>query len=524
MEMARNMGRRVVLIGLDGATFDIIRPLVNNGKLPNLKKIIANGASRILKSCIPPNTDPAWPVCFTGMNPGNLGFFFYMQDIGDDYYRKRLWRGPIEEDLFTEASKNGKRVVALNIPVSFPPKNVNGIYVTGLLTPENSEFTFPKSIKEELGEDYRISIPGFKFLTDDEKVENLKKEINRKFGLALEFYKKHKPELFTFVTMETDLVHHFFWRFMDEKHPLYEESKYKNVIADVYGLIDEKIGEFLKVIDDGLLLIISDHGAKGSYLDFNINRYLINHGFMKLKIAGKKKAFKFAYKILGMKNERVRGVAKKVFIGKNTRKISQNIQLGFRDIDWEESVAFGLGSYGLFINLQGREEHGLVSGEAYEKVREELIKELKGIEHDGKRVVHSVYKKEEIYNGKYMDKLPDIIFIAEPDFFVRDFFTEDEFTDSDFCSAHYSDGILIAYGKDVEKSRLEAANLIDIMPTILHALDCRIPGYCEGRVLKDMFKKSSDVYKQTPKFLSKVEQKTEDEKKRINEVLKGIKI
>ena len=123
-----------------------------------------------------------------------------------------------------------------------------------------------------------------------------------------------------------------------------------------------------------------------------------------------------------------------------------------------------------------------------------------------------------------MDKLPDIVFIADYNFFVRDFFTEEEFSVSDFCAAHHPEGIFIAYGKDIVKNELSSANLIDVMPTILHTLGCKIPRWCEGNVLKDIFRKGSPLHNQQTILISEKEQRDEDEKRKIGEILKGIKI
>ncbi|HLC57243.1 MAG TPA: alkaline phosphatase family protein [Candidatus Nanoarchaeia archaeon] len=523
------MSRRVVLLGLDGATFDVVNPLVEKGVLPNFKKLLEHGAYGVLDSCIPPNTDPAWPAFFTGLNPGKLGFLFYMQDIGDNYYRERLFRGPIKQDLFTYASDNGKKVVAFNIPVSFPPKEVNGVYVTGLLTPPGTEFTYPREIKNRLGQDYRFGIPDFKFLSEDEKVRELEKEINSKFDLALEFYREYNPDLFTLVVMETDLVHHFFWKYMDEKHPWYKESKYKGVIARIYGLIDKRLGELMGMIGkDTMLIVMSDHGTSGSYLDFNINRYLINHDWMRLKMSRKKRALIALYRMFGLKKSWVRSFLKSLIAKERgkTRKLSDSLQPGFRDIDWEKSRVFGLGSYGLYINLKGREKEGAVSPEEYEDVRNELIKMLKELTYPGtgKKVTNRVYKKEEVYHGSQMDKMPDVIYIANKDFLVRDFFVDDEFNDSEFCAAHNAEGIYIVHGKDIKPGKKDNAWLLDIMPTILFILGCRIPKEADGRVLKDLFLRGSELANRKVEVQNEDEKRARDERARINDLVKEIKL
>ncbi|MBI4838806.1 MAG: alkaline phosphatase family protein, partial [Nitrospirae bacterium] len=143
---------KVMVIGIDGATFDVINPLISRGKLPNLKQLIDNGASGQLKSTMPPLSPAAWSTFQTGKNPGKHGVFdFFRNSPGEHGYLPVNSTFLKSKTLWEILSDYGKRVGVLNIMFNYPPREVNGFIVSGKETPsEESEYTFPPSLKNEL--------------------------------------------------------------------------------------------------------------------------------------------------------------------------------------------------------------------------------------------------------------------------------------------------------------------------------------------------------------------------------------
>src|SRR3972149_11692372 len=77
--MSQNpMTNKIIVVGLDGATYDLMDPLIKSGNLPNVRRMISNGFSTILRSTIPPITAPAWLSMVTGLSPGNTGVFYFL--------------------------------------------------------------------------------------------------------------------------------------------------------------------------------------------------------------------------------------------------------------------------------------------------------------------------------------------------------------------------------------------------------------------------------------------------------------
>ena len=148
------MGNRgkMLVVGWDGATFDVIRPMLERGELPNLARLIDGGARGPLRSTMPPSSAVAWSTFMTGRAPANHGIFgFYRSN--DHAYRARLidsrdLDGPRFWDWLGEA---GYRTGVINVPLTYPPRPLNGFLVGGMLTPGAEEiFTYPTDLTTHL--------------------------------------------------------------------------------------------------------------------------------------------------------------------------------------------------------------------------------------------------------------------------------------------------------------------------------------------------------------------------------------
>src|ERR1051325_6756515 len=143
---------RLLIVGLDSATWDLVEPWATAGKLPNLSKLTQAGVSGKLESVVPPITPPAWTTFSTGKNPGKHGIFFFLEPQSDSYTMRyanagsrratTLWR------LLCDA---GYSVGTLNIPFTYPPESLNGFQISGMDTPSaSSAFVNPPSLRSEL--------------------------------------------------------------------------------------------------------------------------------------------------------------------------------------------------------------------------------------------------------------------------------------------------------------------------------------------------------------------------------------
>ncbi|PYK24434.1 MAG: phosphodiesterase, partial [Verrucomicrobia bacterium] len=143
---------KVVVIGLDAATWTVIRPWMAEGKMPNLAKLMKAGVSGTLESILPPITPPAWTSFMTGKNPGKHGIFHFVETehggYAMNYANATSRRSPTVWKLLNNA---GYSVGTMNIPFTYPPEPLNGFQISGMDTPsETSPFIHPPELREEL--------------------------------------------------------------------------------------------------------------------------------------------------------------------------------------------------------------------------------------------------------------------------------------------------------------------------------------------------------------------------------------
>ena len=134
--MSTSKPGKIIVIGLDGATFDLIKPWAEAGYLPTLNRILQSGAHGVMRSTIPPMTAPAWTTFATGSNPGQHRLYDWIAREPDSYKFTPVTaldgKAPM---IYTLLSEYGRSVVALNIPMTYPPVPVNGVIVSGMPTP-----------------------------------------------------------------------------------------------------------------------------------------------------------------------------------------------------------------------------------------------------------------------------------------------------------------------------------------------------------------------------------------------------
>src|SRR6476620_4522062 len=143
---------KLLIIGLDAATFDLINPWVAEGKLSNLARLMSAGTSGRLASVVPPITPPAWTSFMTGKNPGKHGVFDFLETEpgtyslrylnGNSRRAKTIWR------MLNDA---GYTVGTMNIPFTYPPEHLDGFLFSSMAAPtENSPFVYPPALRREL--------------------------------------------------------------------------------------------------------------------------------------------------------------------------------------------------------------------------------------------------------------------------------------------------------------------------------------------------------------------------------------
>lgn len=500
---------KVLVVGLDGATFDILRPWIEQGKLPILRKLMENGVSDSLTSTIPPMSSPAWPSFMTGKNPGKIGVFDFVERRPDSYDYTVVSSKSIDgKVLWNILSEAGKKVGIINVQVTYPPQEVNGFMISGMPAP--SVRTHPASLLDELRKEvgeYRLRIEEvYGKGREDSFIEDLYRVTDIREKTTLFLMKKYDWDFFMVMFFGTEFVQHTFWSYMDHTHPDHDpqkSEKYGNVILEYFQKIDDIIGKIIKNTDENTTLIImSDHGHGPLHKVLYINRWLMELGLLNFKrnILTRIKLWLCKYNL----PVRLYDFSIKLGLGKLRKLVSQrrqtnlvNVFISFRDVDWLRTKAYSHGHIGsIFINLKGREPDGIVEpGKDYHKLRTYIIKKLCELRdpETGEKVVDKVFRKEEVYSGSYVDRAPDIIFIMKDMKYIAEFGSFGFHHDSLFGSpilrstgTHRMNGIFIMKGKNVKRnSVVKGAKIIDLAPTILYLMGVPVPSDMDGKVLTD---------------------------------------
>lgn len=505
--------RKVAVFGLDGITFDLLQPWLDEGRLPNLARLLAEGASGRLRSTIPPVSASAWPSFATGTNPGQHSLIDFTYPAQDSY-EIRVSNGltVAVPAVWQIAGAAGKQVGVISLPMTYPPRPMNGFMLCSFLTPSaESEYTWPPELKQEL-----IDACGAFPLRMSEKGRGVDPAIFVRACKQLEIDRAHsvlhllreKPwDLFIYVLETTDNLQHEIWHLVDPTHPMHDPDTAARVLPDIldyYETVDRLLGEMLALVpDEAMTIVLSDHGFGPFHKFFHINNWLAANGWLAFKRTPvsliKRAAFKLGVTpinalkwltMLGLSD--MRKNVKRGRGGKTLRRFF----LSFNDVDWARTKAFSVGNFGqVYLNVKGQRPHGAVEPEEYEAVRDAIIaraKELRDPE-DGSQVVPIVYRREEVFHGISAARLPDLVLHTDRAKYVS-------FGHADFGSSriiepstgqtghHHMEGVVGLRGPGVRPgAKLEGASLLDPAPTILHYLGLPVPEYMDGRVLTDAF-------------------------------------
>jgi predicted AlkP superfamily phosphohydrolase/phosphomutase len=526
--MEGSFKHKVFVLGLDGATFDLIKPWAEQGHLPNFTRLMEHGCHGNLESVLPPLTTPAWASFATGKNPGQHGIFDFARRKPGSYDIE--WNTSLSrkgKSLWNIVSSHGGHVVVVNIPNNYPLERVNGNMVAWMDAPGQTDgYTYPRELAKEIEQhvgDYIVTIMDWKENEDLGKFRsNLHRMMDKRAELTF-YLMANKPwDFFTVLFSATDIAQHCFWSFMDSSHPLHnrhDAEEFGDTILETYRHMDQILGEIRnRLSDDTTLMLMSDHGAGPLRSVVNLNKWLEENGWLTFANSTTQGASK---SIHALSQSFARSTLSKTLsllkrhLSANTRSRLKRLLPGVRDkiegvmfsslIDWEKTMAYSLGSYGnIYINLRNREPEGMVSeGKDYEILRHAIASSLMELTDPvtGQKVVKRVYRREEIYNGSCVPQAADLLVHWDDAGYhsVQRFGKQEDAVFSDqlhfhltnirFTGHHRMAGIFAAAGEGVkENAVIHDARIIDIAPTVLHLLGLPVPRDMDGRVLEEAFR------------------------------------
>ena len=545
---------RTLIIGLDGATFDVIHPLAQAGHLPTLAKLMAQGVHAPLQAWPNMNSAAAWSSIVTGYNPGQHGIFSF----GDKPPQHGTqWRpmtaGDRRKDPFWRIlSTSGQYVGVINVPISYPADPVNGFMLAGMDTPSlrSSGFAHPSGLLDELyreGIDYVIDVPNLGVLSrrnPHQLPDSVKGMMDARSRTILYLMKTRPWDVMMAVFVATDRVQHCY--LPEEGVPI--EHPEWTPIRSLYQQIDSFFRDALELIDKNTtVFVVSDHGfGPLRFARLCLNPLFARMGLLHYHKGGNRLQGRFLETLLlygrliippRFQNPLARALPK--------LSLHANMEFKFSGIEWSQTQVFADPFEGqIYINLKGREPEGIVS----EKEHPSLCERVQDIlfrltdPESGAPLVKAVYRPEDLYHGPYAKNAADLVVEWDEKALGDDLSYHGEgkpiimkapkktTVGSRWRGSHRSHGIFIACGPHMKQgAAVTNATLYDITPTILYLQGHPIPKDMDGRVLTEIF--TDDYLNQHP--IQKSESSDSgwqagaatldaEEKRKIEERLRGL--
>ncbi|MBI3654387.1 MAG: alkaline phosphatase family protein [Acidobacteria bacterium] len=489
---------KTVIIGLDGATFDLLTPLIEAGRLPVLAELMREGSHAPLRSTLLPNSFPGWSSCTTGTSEGMHGIFSPFIKKNHDYaVRAMSGRDIMTRHVWDLLGAQQGRSIVINVPTAYPPEPLNGVMVTGMLTPNmNSEWTYPATLKSEILTalpDYLIE-PG-RHPDKHRRAAEFRRATVMHEQVTQFLMERESWDFLMVVFSVLDRAQHDFWADMDASHPRhspYAPSEFRHFIADTYAQLDAAIGRLLeKLPADCRLFIVSDHGFCAELYEVRVNELLASAGLLKFKASAFRRS---RAKLKSLQEKITRRLSSTSLQGNSLERKVQAGGAFLDEIDWSRTRAFFAQDKGVWVNRKGREAQGWVAENQCEAVIEEARTCLTNLLSpvDGQRVFAKVLRRDEAFAGLYKDRLPDVVMVPARDEYVyneRPSYGETIVPADSTTGTHAKDGIFIAWGRGIRSgaSFRQQPNLRDIGATALASLGCPLTADGDGRVLDEVF-------------------------------------
>jgi predicted AlkP superfamily phosphohydrolase/phosphomutase len=481
------MGPRLIVLGWDSATFDVVDPLVREGRLPVLASMIERGWRAPLRSTWPPMTDCAWTSAFTGRDAGGHGIIgsWYRAPGSYEcrYFSSRDRRAPAIWDL-TE----GVRHLVWNVPMTFPPEKVDGAMVAGYGAPPGATIAEPKNLQDRLAS--RWSLDDLLDRAPHGSLEGFLDDLLRGLSAQAEALpwaiRETGADAVYAVWPHIDRAQHFFWRFRGTDPPL------ADAVDRVYEAMDRATGAIIEAFQDADVLVVSDHGAGPLHGDLNLGRWLTARGSARYATSSKRSLLSSAAWALPPS---VRRAGRRVAPGLARKAMAAKLAGQLAPFEWSETKAFFGFHSDLWLNLEGREQNGIVPRADADDLLDELSDALLRIEDPatGEPVIHAVHRRDEIFHGPHRDLAPDLMLdtwsagyrvapgreagdevVISPEALagVRESWSAD----------HRPLGIFVAAGPRIERGASDELQLYDVCPTGLALLEAPVPDGLNGDV------------------------------------------
>lgn len=437
--------KRVVVIGLDGVPYTYVQELFRAGELPNFRTLAGEGTLVQMDTTLPNVSSVAWSSFMTGQNPGKHNIYGFVDrqpgSLKTFIPTSRNMRTPALWEILSAA---GKRVFAMNVPVTYPSRQVNGIVVGCFLSPSVEKAAPNAEVAQALKRlNYCVDADPWRARQNkDSFLPHLDEVFEHRVEAMRYFWRQEPWDFFMAHIMETDRLHHFFWEEMEQGH-----AKYRPAFLDFYKRVDHVLGEVRSWLDeDTTLIVLSDHGFCSIKQEVFVNTWLHDAGYL---------------------------------------QYAKEQPEGLQDMA-PSSVAYSLDPGRIFLNVKGREPEGRIAmGEEFERVRREIAEAAMGMTDPatGEPIVERVYTREELYHGPYAGAAPDLVLAMRDGYDPKGPLGKPNLTfkGTALVGMHTTPDALL-YMRGVRNAE-RRPYIADVAPTILDLLEVPVPADMDGRSL-----------------------------------------
>ena len=490
---------KVLVIGLDAATMDLIEPWAQAGHLPVLAQLMQQGTSARLLSTPNMHSASAWTSILTGLNPGRHGLFVFSDR--DFATGKQLFfkGGDRQGDLISSHLARHKLTSGfVNVPMTYPANHEEGGFVvSGLDAPSLNERAFsPRELRSELLNlfpKYNFSPSG---LGDLMRSGRLDEAIAAWINLTetqtsvAEYLITNRPvDFFMTVYTASDWAGHNLWK-------SWEASPQHNPLLDIYRALDAAAGRLIRLVNPQTqVYVISDHGmGRHPGASYQLAEWLENKGYM---VRTRRQQARRSFVKAGSKAAKAMLPASlreqvKSRLGEDRVERLQAAEKDsfYSSIDWSRTSAYSEpGRHVININLEGRNEGGWIKPTEYAEICSRIVNDLNGwIDDRGVKLVERVAQRDEVYAGPFTGRASDLYVYwnaqanaGTPPREVRDrgFW---------WSGDHRPEGILIAKGPGIKSDGVVSSPCVyDLVPTLMYGAEQQVPDKLDGRVIPDLF-------------------------------------
>jgi len=414
------MKNKNIILGIDGIPYELMDNLSNQGYMPNFQELKKDYYFKEMKSSIPHISSVSWSSIITGENPGEHGIFGFTEIIPNTYTISFPNFNALKKKPFWQFDEEKKNFI-LNVPSTYPAKKLNGVQIAGFVALDLEKAVYPREIISTLKNiNYEIDIDSSiaQKQSKDALFNELSKVLKIREKTCEFFWNKEKWDNFMVVITSSDRFGHFLWN----TYTNHKDSHHYRCL-EFFTQIDSFIGNLKnKLKEDDRFIILSDHGMESVFKNVNINVLLEQEGFLNLS---------------------------------KTNKKYNRIEKG--------SKAFALDPGRIYLNLKNKYPNGTLLKKERKEVLEELKTSFYELKYKKKPVIKSVFEKEEIYHGTFIDHAPDLVIVENRGFQPRSGIGKLEVFENDKFQGMHNSSAFLFLNKNI---KLENPTVEDVVNLI----------------------------------------------------------